>query len=78
MTVDRVRAHPLSPRQIREYRLPQVGWAQRGLDPEAVYRLLYRLADQIAIQNVGVRVLQDENLRIKQALRHWQREAGQR
>ncbi|MEV1289825.1 hypothetical protein [Micromonospora sp. NPDC049679] len=64
---------PLSPRQIREYELPYVGrLRKRGLEPEAVYQLLYRLAHQVAAQNVTTRAILEENERIKRGLSQWQ------
>jgi hypothetical protein len=66
------KAPPLSPRQIREYELPYLPRTRRGLDPEVVRRLLYRLAEQIAAQNIATNTVAEENHRIKQALQRWQ------
>jgi len=60
---------PLSADQIRDRRF---GVRRRGLAADEVEAFLARVADELAITQLELRVARDENVRIKSALRDWQ------
>ncbi|GIJ26433.1 hypothetical protein Vqi01_15950 [Micromonospora qiuiae] len=60
---------PLRPAQIRE-RCFNVRW--HGLDPAEIRTFLHRVADELATAQAAVAAVQEENVRIKDALRAWQ------
>ncbi|KKK07252.1 hypothetical protein LQ51_03345 [Micromonospora sp. HK10] len=63
------RSQPLRPWQIRE-RCFNV--RRRGLDPVEIRAFLHQVADELTVAQTGLRAVQEENLRIKNALRAWQ------
>ncbi|MFU8870963.1 DivIVA domain-containing protein [Micromonospora sp. SL4-19] len=60
---------PLRPWQIRE-RCFNV--RRRGLDPIEIRAFLHRVADELAVAQTALVAVQEENVRIKNALRAWQ------
>ncbi|WP_229705782.1 hypothetical protein [Micromonospora sonchi] len=60
---------PLRPAQVRERCL---NVRRHGLDPAEIRAFLHRVADELAAAQVAVAVAQEENVRIKDALRAWQ------
>ena len=67
------RRPPLRPRiypsQVRDRRFREV---RRGLDPDEVYAFLHYVAEDLTALREDLRRTDDENLRIKRALREWQ------
>ncbi|MFV2083545.1 DivIVA domain-containing protein [Micromonospora sp. LOL_021] len=67
------RRPPLRPRihpgQVRDRRFREV---RRGLDPAEVYAFLHYVAEDLTALRDDLRRTDDENLRIKRALREWQ------
>ena len=63
------RSGPLRPWQIRE-RCFNV--RRRGLAPTEIRAFLHQVADELTVAQTGLRAVQEENLRIKNALRAWQ------
>ncbi|WP_425270508.1 DivIVA domain-containing protein [Micromonospora chersina] len=63
------RSQPLRPWQIRE-RCFNV--RRRGLDPAEIRTFLYQVADELTVAQSALRAVQEENVRIKNALRTWQ------
>nr|WP_308220862.1 DivIVA domain-containing protein [Micromonospora phytophila] len=61
--------HPLRPWQIRE-RCFNV--RRRGLDPVEIRAFLDRVADELTVAQTALVAVQEENVRIKNALRAWQ------
>ncbi|GIJ23476.1 DivIVA domain-containing protein [Micromonospora lutea] len=61
--------YPLRPAQIRE-RCFNV--RRRGLDPAEIRAFLHRVADELATAQTALVAVQEENVRIKSALRAWQ------
>ncbi|MBQ1022441.1 MULTISPECIES: DivIVA domain-containing protein [Micromonospora] len=59
----------LTIRQIRERQFRQV---RRGLDPVEVHDFLHRLAGDLARARRDLVLTNEENIRIKRALRRWQ------
>lgn len=69
--------HPalLTPHEVRTHEFPP---RRRGLDPVEVRRFQSRLADELAALYQEIRVLAQENDRLRRALRDWQtRQAAQ-
>ncbi|MEU5786184.1 DivIVA domain-containing protein [Micromonospora purpureochromogenes] len=60
---------PLRPWQIRE-RCFNV--RRRGLDPVEIRTFLHRVADELTVAQTALVAVQEENVRIKNALRAWQ------
>ncbi|RBJ09328.1 DivIVA domain-containing protein [Micromonospora provocatoris] len=68
-------AYPsLLPWQVRERRFPPARFGRRGLDPDAVYAYLARVAGDMASLHAEITRHRQETLRIKVALRRWQSE----
>ncbi|WP_435123464.1 DivIVA domain-containing protein [Micromonospora tulbaghiae] len=66
-------AYPsLLPWQVRERRFPPARFGRRGLDPDAVYAYLGRVAGDMASLHAEITRHRQETLRIKVALRRWQ------
>ncbi|MGW9192380.1 DivIVA domain-containing protein [Micromonospora chersina] len=63
------RRQPLRPWQIRE-RCFNV--RRRGLDPVEIRTFLHQVADELTVAQTALRAVQEENVRIKNALRSWQ------
>ncbi|WP_373293511.1 DivIVA domain-containing protein [Micromonospora fulviviridis] len=63
------RRQPLRPWQIRE-RCFNV--RRRGLDPVEIRTFLHQVADELTVAQTALRAVQEENVRIKNALRTWQ------
>ncbi|MEU2168046.1 DivIVA domain-containing protein [Micromonospora chersina] len=63
------RSQPLRPWQIRE-RCFNV--RRRGLDPVEIRTFLHQVADELTVAQTALRATQEENVRIKNALRSWQ------
>ncbi|MGV9808455.1 DivIVA domain-containing protein [Micromonospora chersina] len=59
----------LRPWQIRE-RCFNV--RRRGLDPAEIRTFLHQVADELTVAQTALRAVQEENVRIKNALRSWQ------
>ncbi|TCB92124.1 DivIVA domain-containing protein [Micromonospora zingiberis] len=62
----------LHPSDVRDRQFPVVGFGRRGLDQEEVRQFLYRVARELAILYQDLARLDDENVRLKRALRDWQ------
>ncbi|MEU8262451.1 DivIVA domain-containing protein [Micromonospora sp. NPDC048999] len=62
----------LHPRNVRDRQFSSVGFGRRGLDPQEVRRFLHRVALELATLHQDVARLNEENMRIKRALRDWQ------
>ncbi|MBY8871790.1 DivIVA domain-containing protein [Micromonospora sp. PLK6-60] len=60
---------PLRPWQVRE-RCFNV--RRHGLDPAEIRAFLHRVADDLAVAQTALVAVQEENVRIKNALRDWQ------
>ncbi len=60
----------ISPGQVRDRCFPDR--ARRGFDPREVREFLHLVADELAALRAELDTTQDENVRIKQALRDWQ------
>ncbi|WP_331715307.1 DivIVA domain-containing protein [Micromonospora viridifaciens] len=60
---------PLRPWQIRERHF---NVRRRGLDPVEIRTFLHRVADELAVAQTALVAVQEENVRIKNALRAWQ------
>ncbi|MET7804125.1 DivIVA domain-containing protein [Micromonospora chersina] len=63
------RRQQLRPWQIRE-RCFNV--RRRGLDPVEIRSFLHQVADELTVAQTALRAVQEENVRIKNALRSWQ------
>ncbi|MEU1685320.1 hypothetical protein [Micromonospora sp. NPDC005707] len=63
------RRQPLRPWQIRE-RCFNV--RRRGLDSVEIRTFLHQVADELTVAQTALQAVQEENLRIKNALRTWQ------
>ncbi|MFG2105782.1 DivIVA domain-containing protein [Micromonospora chersina] len=63
------RRQPLRPWQIRE-RCFNV--RRRGLDAVEIRTFLHQVADELTVAQTALRAVQEENARIKNALRSWQ------
>ncbi|MFC4019992.1 DivIVA domain-containing protein [Micromonospora sp. GCM10011542] len=63
--------HPgrLTPHEVRTR---EFAARQRGVDPDEVREFQARVADELTMLNEAVRLLSQENDRIKRALRNWQ------
>ncbi|WP_436971586.1 DivIVA domain-containing protein [Micromonospora vinacea] len=55
-----------------EVRTREFAACRRGVDPDEVREFQARVADELAMLNETVRLLSQENGRIKRALRDWQ------
>lgn len=67
---------PLRPWQIRERCF---NTRRHGLDPVEIHDFLHRVADELTVAQTTLVAVQEENIRIKNALRAWQSvQAGQR
>ncbi|MGK5444196.1 DivIVA domain-containing protein [Micromonospora sp. URMC 105] len=55
-----------------EVRTREFAARRRGVDPDEVREFQARVADELAMLNETVRLLSQENDRIKRALRDWQ------
>ncbi|MBX7268226.1 DivIVA domain-containing protein [Micromonospora sp. Llam7] len=71
-TVYRSAPPRLHPRHVRDRQFSVVGFGRRGLDPQEVRHFLRRVALELATLHEDVARLNDENSRIKRALRDWQ------
>nr|WP_231921561.1 DivIVA domain-containing protein [Micromonospora auratinigra] len=60
---------PLRPWQVRD-RCFNV--RRRGVDPVEIRAFLHRVADELAVAQTALAAVQEENVRIKNALRAWQ------
>jgi cell division septum initiation protein DivIVA len=60
---------PLRPWQIRER---YFAVRRHGLDPVEIRAFLHRVADELAVAQTALVAMQEENVRIKNALRAWQ------
>ncbi|MFC0029277.1 DivIVA domain-containing protein [Micromonospora chaiyaphumensis] len=67
--IQATRGQPLRPWQIRE-RCFNV--RRRGLDPVEIRTFLHQVADELTVAQTALRAVQEENVRIKNALRSWQ------
>ncbi|MFC0005004.1 DivIVA domain-containing protein [Micromonospora siamensis] len=64
-----IRSGPLRPWQVRERCFNQ---RRHGLDPVEIRAFLHRVADELAVAQTALVAVQEENVRIKNALRTWQ------
>lgn len=62
----------LHPRLVRERNFSTVGLGRRGLNPQEVRHFLHRVSLELAALRQDVARLNDENTRLKRALRDWQ------
>ncbi|MFG1952264.1 DivIVA domain-containing protein [Micromonospora sp. NPDC048830] len=60
---------PLRPSQIRHRHFNE---RRRGLDPVEIRSFLHEVADELAVAQRALVAVQEENVRIKNALRSWQ------
>ncbi|WFE24398.1 DivIVA domain-containing protein [Solwaraspora sp. WMMD937] len=60
----------ISPGLVRERRFGDR--TRRGCDPTEVRTFLHLVADELTALRTELRATQDENVRVKQALRDWQ------
>ncbi|MEH0843641.1 DivIVA domain-containing protein [Micromonospora sp. CPCC 205711] len=69
------------PREEDDRRLPLRPWQirdrcfnvrRRGLDPVEIRAFLHRVADELTVAQTALVAVQEENVRIKNALRTWQ------
>ncbi|MFC3503927.1 DivIVA domain-containing protein [Micromonospora krabiensis] len=60
---------PLRPWQIRDRCFPVT---RRGLDPVEIRAFLHQVADELTVAQTALVAVQEENVRIKDALRAWQ------
>lgn len=72
---------PRPTRETSQGRLPLRPWQVRdrcfnirrhGLDPVEIRTFLHRVADELAVAQTALVAVQEENVRIKNALRAWQ------
>ncbi|MEU5909663.1 DivIVA domain-containing protein [Micromonospora sp. NPDC047527] len=59
----------MTPHEVRTH---DFAACRRGVDPDEVREFQARVADELAMLNEAVRLLSQENDRIKRALRDWQ------
>ncbi|MEU1885330.1 DivIVA domain-containing protein [Micromonospora rifamycinica] len=64
-----VRPSPLRPWQIRERCFNH---RRRGVDPAEIRAFLHRVADELTLAQTALVAAQEENVRIRRALRAWQ------
>ncbi|MFG3420582.1 DivIVA domain-containing protein [Micromonospora sp. NPDC048063] len=69
---------PLTPGRISELALPRTRLGRRGYRPEDVDALLHRLAYEVGERRRRLDLVEQENQRLKQALRTWQSRLGRR
>ncbi|MCN0153180.1 DivIVA domain-containing protein [Salinispora arenicola] len=60
---------PLRPWQVRDRCF---NMRRRGLDPVEIRAFLHRVADELTTAQTALVAVQEENIRIKTALRKWQ------
>ncbi|NIL57712.1 DivIVA domain-containing protein [Salinispora arenicola] len=60
---------PLRPWQVRDRCF---NMRRRGLDPVEIRAFLHRVADELTTAQTALVAVQEENIRIKDALRAWQ------
>ena len=65
-----IEREPISPGRVRDRRF--ANRVRNGLDPGEVGAFQHRVADELAALRAELASTQDENLRIKRALRDWQ------
>lgn len=63
---------PMRPWQVRNRRFAFTRRWQRGVDPAEVHHFLDRVADDLATVYADLRRMEEQNIRIKDALRRWQ------
>lgn len=63
---------PMRPWQVRSRRFTLIGFRRQGLDPVEVHEFLDRVADDLATVYAQLSRAQEQNIRIKKSLRHWQ------
>ncbi|GGM35663.1 hypothetical protein GCM10011608_20360 [Micromonospora sonchi] len=72
------RPERLFPREVRDWQFSVVGFGRRGLDEQEVRQFLHRVARELTILYQDLARLDDENIRLKRALRDWQAAHAQR
>uniref|UniRef100_UPI0038B2A08C DivIVA domain-containing protein n=1 Tax=Micromonospora acroterricola TaxID=2202421 RepID=UPI0038B2A08C len=62
------------PRNLRPWQIRErcFNVRRRGLDPVEIRTFLHRVADELAVAQTALVAVQEENVRIKNALRAWQ------
>ncbi|WP_406075700.1 DivIVA domain-containing protein [Micromonospora sp. NBC_01638] len=62
------------PRNLRPWQIRErcFNVRRRGLDPVEIRAFLYRVADELTVAQTALVAVQEENVRIKNALRAWQ------
>lgn len=62
------------PRNLRPWQIRErcFNGRRRGLDPVEIRAFLHRVADELAVAQTALVAVQEENVRIKNALRAWQ------
>ncbi len=75
------RREPERPPEEGQYKLPLRPWQirerhfnvrRKGLDPVEIRSFLHRVADELSVAQTALVAVQEENVRIKNALRAWQ------
>ncbi|MER7417745.1 DivIVA domain-containing protein [Micromonospora peucetia] len=69
-------AGPFTSGSIRELKLPRTRLGRRGYRPEDVDALLHRLTYELRQRSRRLDLAEQENERLKQALRTWQTRSG--
>lgn len=64
--------HPRLPLRPGEVRDRYFSVRRRGLDPVEIRDFLHRVADELTTAQTALVAVQEENVRIKNALREWQ------
>lgn len=64
-----MRPAPLRPWQIRERCF---NLRRRGVDPAELRAFLHRVADELTVAQNALAAVQEENVRVRMALRAWQ------
>jgi DivIVA domain-containing protein len=64
----------LHPRHVRDRQFGVTHIGRRGLDPREVRQFLHRVAYELAALHRELARTNEENVRIKRALRNWQSE----
>ncbi|MGW5578467.1 DivIVA domain-containing protein [Micromonospora chokoriensis] len=62
------------PRNLRPWQIRErcFNVRRRGLDPVEIRAFLHRVADELTVAQTALVAVQEENVRIKNALRAWQ------
>ena len=64
----------LSPSQVRDTTFERAPFGRRGLDETEVQSYMDRLAEELALRDIEIQRLTNENRQLKHALREWHRQ----